>query len=64
MPEPRAEDREAAGLCASCLHARIQRNARGSAFWRCARADEGPRFRRYPPLPVLQCAGHEERPVG
>jgi hypothetical protein len=61
VPGPRAEDREAAGLCGTCLHARLQRNARGSAFWRCVRADSDPRFRRYPPLPVLRCVGHEER---
>jgi len=58
---PRADDRERVGLCQSCIHARVQKNTRGSAFWRCARADTDPRFRRYPPLPVLQCAGHEER---
>jgi hypothetical protein len=42
----------------------VQRNARGSAFWRCARADSDPRFRRYPPLPVRSCNGHEPVEVG
>ena len=64
MQGPRAHDREPPGLCESCAHARIQRNARGSAFWRCALAESDPRFRRYPPLPVLRCTGHEERTVG
>jgi hypothetical protein len=59
VPGPRVEDHEQAGLCASCAHARVQPNARGSRFWRCARADADPRFRRYPPLPVLRCEGHE-----
>jgi hypothetical protein len=53
LPDPRV------GLCAACLHARVQVSARGSTFWRCARADDDPRYRRYPPLPVSECAGHE-----
>jgi hypothetical protein len=48
------------GLCAACAHARVQHGARGSTFWRCARADDDARFRRYPPLPVRECAGHEQ----
>lgn len=40
------------GLCCVCRHAALQRSARGSAFWRCRRADTDPAFRRYPPLPV------------
>ncbi len=47
------------GLCAACVHARVQRSAKGSSFWRCARADDDARFRRYPPLPVRVCPGHE-----
>ena len=47
------------GLCADCRHARVQRTARGSAFWRCLRAEEDPRFVRYPALPVRTCRGHE-----
>lgn len=47
------------GLCAACRHARRIRSARGSTFWRCARADTDPRFARYPPLPVHVCRGHE-----
>jgi hypothetical protein len=47
------------GLCTSCLHARVLRGAGGSSFWRCGRADGDARFRRYPPLPVRACDGHE-----
>jgi hypothetical protein len=47
-----------AGLCAVCRHARIIENRRGSRFWLCALARTDPRFPRYPPLPVLRCAGH------
>jgi hypothetical protein len=49
----------AIGLCAECAHARVQQSARGSTFWRCGRADDDARFRKYPPLPVRECAGHE-----
>lgn len=44
------------GLCERCQHARVVASAR-SAFLRCGLADSDPRFPRYPPLPVLRCAG-------
>jgi len=56
---PTAADDASVGLCAACAHARVQHGKRGSTFWRCARADSDPRFRRYPPLPVRTCSGHE-----
>jgi len=43
------------GLCAGCVHAAVQRSARGSEFWRCRKADEDATLRRYPPLPVRAC---------
>jgi hypothetical protein len=49
-----------AGLCARCGFAAAQHNRKGSAFWRCRRADGDPSFRRYPPLPVTRCEGFEE----
>jgi len=48
-----------AGLCAGCTHASVQRNARGSEFWRCRRADEDASLRQYPPLPVRTCHAFE-----
>jgi hypothetical protein len=51
------------GLCSCCAHARVQSSAKAgkSRFWRCALADLSPgsdaRYKRYPPLPVLRCAG-------
>jgi hypothetical protein len=48
----------AVGLCASCVHASVQRNKRGSEFWRCRAADTDERLRRYPPLPVRACFAH------
>jgi len=59
-----AHERRAAGLCGTCRSARTQRNAKGSLFWRCARADSDPRFGRYPPLPTLACEGHQASTSG
>jgi len=60
-PEPPAS-RSDPGLCADCRHARVQQTARGSTFWRCARAETDPSFVRYPRLPVRVCAGYERAP--
>ena len=56
------------GLCADCIHLRLLASPR-SVFARCALAERDPGFPRYPPLPVLRCAGHRparlgERPDG
>ena len=48
-----------AGDCARCVHARALRNRRGSVFVLCRRAVDDARFRRYPPLPVIDCIGLE-----
>jgi propionyl-CoA synthetase len=53
-----------AGLCASCLHARLNETRRGTAYLRCARASSDSRFARYPRLPVTECAGHEPTASG
>jgi putative MATE family efflux protein len=47
------------GLCAQCRAVRVQRTRRGSAYYRCARAEEDPQYPRYPRLPVLECRGFE-----
>lgn len=47
------------GLCGTCRHAHRVDTARGGTFWRCGRAADDPRFRRYPQLPVGTCPGHE-----
>jgi hypothetical protein len=51
-------ERDRVGLCAACAHASVQRNKRGSEFWRCRAADSDERLRRYPPLPVRACPAH------
>ena len=50
------------GLCAVCAHHRITGNHRGSRFYLCERSKDDPRYRRYPPLPVLACPGFEQAP--
>jgi hypothetical protein len=47
------------GLCATCRHHRQISSRRGSVFWLCRKAEEDPRFPKYPTLPVLQCPGFE-----
>ena len=49
------------GLCSVCHFARVQSSAKGSVFWRCARAQADARFLAYPSLPVGVCSGFEER---
>lgn len=51
----------ARGLCGDCRWARLVVNRRGSEFLLCGRQRIDPRFRKYPPLPVLSCAGFERR---
>ncbi len=55
-PAPSAADPRV-GQCVNCQHSRSQRSAKGSAFWRCALADDDPGFMKYPPLPVVHCPG-------
>jgi hypothetical protein len=46
-----------AGLCSTCLHARIITSDRGSTFLRCGLSDTNPSFPKYPRLPVIACTG-------
>lgn len=52
-------DAAAVGQCFDCRWMRKTTNRRGSTFYRCLRAETDPRYVRYPPLPVRECAGHE-----
>jgi hypothetical protein len=49
------------GLCDSCAHQRLVRSGRGSEFSLCRLAASDPRFPKYPRVPVLECAGFEQR---
>jgi hypothetical protein len=68
MTKPPSEDPKAGelppenprvGLCARCRHARRIVSAKGSEFYMCLLAATDSRFRKYPPLPVRSCSGHE-----
>ena len=50
-----------AGLCDSCRHQRRVNTTRGSSFSLCERSRTEPAYPRYPRLPVLRCAGYEQR---
>ena len=50
----------APGLCGTCVYARIVLSGKGSKFYLCKKAAVDPSFRKYPPLPVLVCKGHEK----
>lgn len=47
------------GLCNTCQNCRVIRSNRGSVFYLCELALTDPRFKKYPPLPVLQCSGYK-----
>ena len=53
-----AAARQAAGLCATCVHAVRVTSSRGSEFWQCGLSAVDARFPKYPRLPVLQCSGY------
>ena len=52
-----------AGLCATCSHRQIVRSARGSEFVLCRLSFTDSRFPKYPPLPVVACAGYHRDPA-
>lgn len=53
-----------AGLCDRCTHQKLIHNTRGSTFSMCLRSREDPAYPKYPRVPVMACAGFEQRPPG
>jgi hypothetical protein len=49
------------GLCATCQHVKLTATKRGSVFYLCLRSQTDASFRKYPPLPVVQCRGYESQ---
>ena len=47
------------GCCSICNHASTLIGAKGTPFWRCDQSDSDAAFRRYPTLPVEDCARFE-----
>ncbi len=46
-----------AGLCPACEYVRMIESSRGSRFVLCERSKTDPAYPKYPPLPVIRCAG-------
>jgi hypothetical protein len=46
-----------AGLCGGCRHVQVITSDRGSRFYLCRLSATDSRFRRYPVIPVRECAG-------
>jgi hypothetical protein len=53
-------DSSLVGLCADCSHSKRIQSDRGSVFFLCQLALTDARFKKYPRLPVLACAGYEK----
>jgi hypothetical protein len=49
------------GLCATCQHVKRTATKRGSIFYLCLHSQTDASFRKYPPLPVVQCRGYERQ---
>ena len=62
MDDPRvAGQAGAAGLCHACRHMDVIRSDRGSVFYLCRLSFSDPSFPRYPPIPVVACAGFDRQ---
>jgi hypothetical protein len=61
-PTDRADRDPQAGLCGHCRHADRIISSRGTVFYLCRRSLTDSRFPKYPPLPLIACAGYETRP--
>ena len=61
-PDEKQTERNFAGLCASCEHARRIESERGSVFYLCRLSESDLRFLKYPRLPVLACDGYKKKP--
>jgi len=48
-------------LCHTCAQVREIISPRGSRFFLCRKSQEDVRFSKYPPQPVVRCAGYEEK---
>lgn len=64
MEEEPNLQRERAGLCADCVHARRVESERGSIFILCEKSASDPSFPKYPRLPVVECRGYEKGASG
>lgn len=47
-------------LCETCSHKQEVISGKGSRFLLCRLSQSDPRFSKYPPQPVVRCAGYEQ----
>jgi len=52
-----AEQPGPSGLCPGCANVQVIISGKGSRFYLCRLSYADPRFPRYPPVPVIECAG-------
>ncbi len=45
-------------LCLTCRYVRVIVSGKGSRFVLCQKSQEDGRFAKYPPQPVVRCAGY------
>jgi uncharacterized protein (TIGR00290 family) len=55
LPDSPADNLKA-GLCATCVNAKVITSDRGSVFFRCMVSDKNSAFPKYPRLPVFNCS--------
>ena len=60
---PGSDQKARVGLCLGCRHARLVSARMNNHYYRCDRAAVDPSYPKYPRLPMLQCDGHERRPL-
>ncbi|MBZ5650172.1 MAG: hypothetical protein LAO18_06780 [Acidobacteriia bacterium] len=60
-PAEKSSPQTRPGLCQDCSHARRIESDRGSVFVLCRLALTDSRFKKYPRLPVISCAGYERK---
>jgi hypothetical protein len=47
-------------LCHTCTHCKEVISGKGSRFLLCQKSTEDRRFPKYPPQPVVRCAGFDQ----
>jgi hypothetical protein len=46
-------------LCATCQNVRVIVSGKGSRFFLCQKSQHDERYAKYPPQPVVRCAGYQ-----
>ncbi|WP_254507117.1 hypothetical protein [Anatilimnocola floriformis] len=49
-------------LCHNCCHCQLVVSGRGSTFYLCRLSQTESQYPKYPPQPVIRCAGYVAKP--